>query len=252
MHRSDESREVRGNQLLQALPADVLERLLPHLEQVLLPPGEILYNFNDDITHVYFPNQSTVVSTLSTTDERITVEVGLTGNEGFVGWSGLMGLTTTPHQYLVQVPGTGSKLALAAALAEFQKSGAFQTAALRFMHAFLIQVAQTALCNRVHSDEERLARWLLLSQDRIDSDQLPLPRELLAKMLGKNQSGVSVTAAILQSAGLVKYNGAEMAITNREGLEGVTCSCYWVVRRQYNNLLAPGISGPQDPNARLV
>ena len=236
MHRSDARSEIRENQLLAAMPDGVMKRLLPQLEEVLLPPLEILHNFNDEVTHLYFPNRSTIISTLSTTDEHIIMEVGLTGNEGFVGVSGLFGFDVSPHQHLVQAPGTGTRLAVGAAVEEFQRSGPFQALLLRFTYVFITQVAQVALCNRAHSDEERLARWLLFSQDRIDSHQLPLPRDLLARMLGRNHSGVSVTAAILQSAGLIKYNGAEMVITNREGLEGVTCSCYWMVKRYYSKL----------------
>ena len=107
---------------------------------------------------------------------------------------------------------------------------------MHFIHSLLLQTAQTALCNRIHSDEERLARWLLLSHDRVSNDQLPLPRELLAKMLGRNHSGVSVAAAALERAGLVKYNGAELEIIDRENLESVACSCYWVVKRQAASL----------------
>jgi CRP-like cAMP-binding protein len=115
---------------------------------------------------------------------------------------------------------------------EFKRGGAFQDLLLRFTHTLLLQTSQTALCNRIHSDEERLARWLLLSDDRIESNQLPLPRELLAKLLGRNHSGVSVAASTLERAGLVTYNGAELEILDRERLETVACSCYWIVRRQ--------------------
>jgi CRP-like cAMP-binding protein len=227
-----DANEVRENELLAALPLDDFERLLPRLERVVLPPFEILYDFGDDITHVYFPNRNTVVSTLCRTDEQVNVEVGLCGNEGAVGLSGLFGSATSPYQNLVQVPGTGSRLMLEAAKQEFRRGGAFQAFLLRFTDSLLLQTSQTALCNRIHSDEERLARWLLLSNDRIESKQLPLPRELLAKMLGRNHSGVSVAASTLERAGLITYNGAELVILDREKLETVACSCYWVVKRQ--------------------
>ena len=227
-----DANEIRENELLAALPSDDFERLLPRLERVVLPPFEIVYDFDDEITHLYFPNRNTVISTLCRTDEQVNVEVGLCGNEGAVGLSGLFGSETSPYQNLVQVPGTGCKLTLEDAKQEFRRGGALQTLLLKFTNSLLLQTSQTALCNRIHSDEERLARWLLLSNDRIESKQLPLPRDLLAKMLGRNHSGVSVAASTLERAGLITYNGAELVILDREKLESVACSCYWVVKRQ--------------------
>lgn len=224
--------EIRENELLAALPADDFARLLPHLERVVLPPFEILYDFDDEITHVCFPNRNTVISTLCRTDEKVNVEVALCGNEGAAGFSAVFGTATSPFQNLVQVPGTGSRLTIGDAKQEFKRGGAFQELLLRFTHSLLLQTSQTALCNRVHSDEERLARWVLLSSDRIENNQLPLPRELLAKMLGRNNSGVSIAASSLVKAGLIAYNGSELIILDRENLESVACSCYWVVKRQ--------------------
>ena len=132
---------------------------------------------------------------------------------------------------MVQVPGTGSRLAIGDAKQEFKLGGAFQEQLLKFENLLLLHSSQTALCNRIHSDEERLARWLLLSNDRVASNQLPLPRELLAKMLGRNHSGVSIAASTLERSGLITYNGAELVILDRERLENVSCSCYWVVKR---------------------
>jgi len=235
--------EIRENELLAALPSADFERLLPRLERVVLPPFEILYDFDDEITHVYFPNRNTVVSTLCTTDEKVNVEVALCGNEGAAGLSAVFGAATSPYQNLVQVPGTGSRLTIADAKEEFKRGGAFQELLLRFTHQLLLQTSQTALCNRIHSDEERLARWLLLSDDRIASNQLPLPRELLAKLLGRNHSGVSIAASSLEKAGLITYNGAELVIVDRESLESVACSCYWIVRRQ----VAQGELPPRQP-----
>ena len=226
-----DANEIRENEVLAALPSSDFERLLPRLERVLLPPFEILFDFDDEITHLYFPNRNTVISTLCRTDEQVNVEVSLCGNEGVAGLSGIFGVATSPYQNLVQVPGTGTRLTLADAKQEFKLGGAFQDLLLRFTASLLLQTSQTALCNRIHSDEERLARWLLLSNDRIETNQLPLPRELLAKLLGRNYSGVSVAASALERAGLIRYNGAELEILDREKLETVTCSCYWVVKR---------------------
>ena len=225
MRSSDNKSEVRENKILAALPLEEFGRLLPHLEPFILPPGEILYNYDDVITHLYFPNYNTIVSTLCVTDERVHLEVALIGNEGAVGLTGLLERETSPFQHIVEVPGTASRLSAEIVRKEFRQGSRLQPKLLRYIHALLVQIAQTAVCNRVHSDEERLARWLLLSQDRVELHQLPLPRELLAKMLGRNISGVNVTTAILQTAGLIKYNGAELTIVDREGLEAVACSC---------------------------
>jgi CRP-like cAMP-binding protein len=229
--------DTHENQLLAALPAESLKRLLPALESVLLPPAEILYNFGDDLTHLYFPGRNTVVSLLCTTDERENVEVGLCGNEGAIGFAALFGAQTTAHQNLVQVPGRALRLPLAAAQDEFRRAGSFHDLLLRFAHSLFVQVSQTALCNRLHSDEERLARWLLLSHDRANSRQLPLPRELLAKLLGRSPSAASLTVSLLERAALVEYNGTELIIPDREKLESVACSCYWVARRESAKVL---------------
>jgi CRP-like cAMP-binding protein len=234
-----DANEIRENELLAALPSDDFERLLPRLERVVLPPFEILYDFDDDITHVYFPSRNTVVSTLCRTDEKVNVEVALCGNEGAVGLSALFGMATSFYQNLVQVPGTGSRLTIEDAKLEFRRGGAFQDRLLSFTQSLLLQTSQTALCNRIHSDEERLARWVLLSNDRIESNQLPLPRELLAKMLGRNHSGVSIAASTLEKAGLITYNGSELVIADREGLESVACSCYWIVKRHGEKIRKP-------------
>jgi len=230
--KSQESNEIRENELLAALPSEIFERLLPQLEPVVLPPLEVLYDFDDPITHLYFANRNTVISTLSHADQDINVEVALCGDEGAVGLSGILGSTNSPYQNLVQVPGTGSRLPMEEAKREFSRCGAFHDVLLRYTNLLLLQISQTALCNRIHSDEERLARWLLLSNDRIQTQRLPLPRELLAKMLGRNVAGVSVAASTLQRAGMIRYNGAELVILDREKLEAVACSCYWIVKRQ--------------------
>jgi CRP-like cAMP-binding protein len=231
--------EINENLLLAALAEDCLDRLLPDLIPVVMPPGEILYNFNEDLTDVYFPGRSTVVSLLCTTDEHEDVEVGLCGNEGAVGIAGLFGVDISSHQNLVQVPGSGFRLGMSAARKEFRRGECFQELLLKFEHSLFIQVSQTALCNRIHYDEERLARWLLLSADRIEANQLPLPRELLAKLLGLSPARASLTARLLESAGMIRYKGEQLIISDRENLEGTTCSCYWVARRQSQKVLEP-------------
>jgi CRP-like cAMP-binding protein len=224
--------EMRENELLAALPRDSVARLLPHMEMVALPPGDLLYDFDDPLRHIYFLNRNTVVSLLGTTDDRTDVEVGLCGNEGAVGILGLLGAETAAQQNLVQVPGTASRLDMGAAQTEFALGGRFQELILKFFHALFIQISQTAVCNRIHSDPERLGRWLLLSHDRIETQQMPLPPEFLAKLLGRRPSQAFLTAATFQQAGWVRYDGGELTVTDRDGLESVACSCYWVAKRQ--------------------
>jgi hypothetical protein len=224
--------EIKENVLLARLPSDVFDRLLPYLEICPLPMLKVLYDFDDSVTHLYFPNRSSIISTLCRTDEHINVEVALCGNEGMAGFTSICGMANSPFQNLVQVPGTASRLPMGYATEEFRRGGVFQELVVGFMNSSLVQTSQTALCNRIHSDQERLARWVLLSDDRAQAGQLPLPRDLLAKMLGRNHSGVSVAAAVLERAGLIRYDGAELVIIDREKLESVVCSCYWVVRRQ--------------------
>ncbi len=234
-----EINKARDNHLLAALPTESLEGLRPSMESIIMPPTEILYDYDDALTHIYFPGKDTVVSFLCRTDERESVEVALCGNEGAVGAAALFGVDTTAHQALVQIPGIGFRLEMSAARDEFRRGGRFQELILKFTHSLFVQVSQTALCNRLHSDEERLARWLLLSHDRVASHQLPLPRELLAKLLGRNLSTTSLTATVLERAGLISYDGSELVITNREKLEAVACSCYWVARRATAKALEP-------------
>jgi hypothetical protein len=232
-----EKREIKENLLLAALPEESLERLLPALERVVLPPAEILFNYEDVLDQLYFPGRDTVISFLCRTDEYDNVEIGLCGNEGAVGIPALFGVDTTAHQNLVQIPGIGFRLGIPAAQYEFRRGDRFQELILKFSHSLFIQVSQTALCNRLHADEERLARWLLLSNDRVNSRQLPLPRELLAKLLGRSVSSASLTVSLLERAGLLSYDGRELTITDRERLETVACNCYWVARRQASRVL---------------
>jgi hypothetical protein len=173
---------------------------------------------------------------LCRSDERVHVEVTMCGSEGAVGMSAMFGLASSPFQHLVQATGGSYRMSIADARQEFRRGESFQVLLLKFMNAQIMEVSQTALCNRIHPDDERFARWLLISNDRVEFNQLPLPIELLAKMLGRSHSGVSVAASTLQRAGLISYNGAEIEILDRERLETVACSCYWVVKRHGSQL----------------
>jgi CRP-like cAMP-binding protein len=228
--------EIKENEILGALSAEDFARVQPKLEFAALPLFQVLYDFGTPIEHLYFPTRNTIVSMLCRSDERIQVEVTLCGSEGAVGMSALFGLPASPFQHLVQVAGASYRMSIADAMEEFRRGEGLQSLLMKFMNAQIMEVSQTALCNRIHSDEERLARWLLISHDRVEFNQLPLPRDLLAKMLGRNHSGVSVAASTLQRSGLITYNGAEIEILDRERLETVACSCYWVIKRQIARL----------------
>jgi CRP-like cAMP-binding protein len=227
--------EIKENEILRALPAEEFARVQSKLEFAALPLFQVLYDFGAPIEHLYFPARNTIVSMLCRSDERVHVEVTMCGSEGAVGMSALFGLASSPFQHLVQATGRSYRMGIADAIQEFRRGDSFQALLMKSMNAQLIEVSQTALCNRIHPDDERLARWLLISNDRVEFNQLPLPIELLARMLGRSHSGVSVAASTLQRAGLISYNGAEIEILDRERLETVACSCYWVVKRHVSS-----------------
>jgi CRP-like cAMP-binding protein len=225
------------NRILAALSQEEYERLAPHLQETSLSIGSILYDFDEPITHVHFPNNDTLGSLLSTTELGPPIEIGVTGSEGLLGFSVLMGLETSPHQVLVQVPGTALKIKSAALRREFKGGGRLHDSVLRFTHALFTQASQTALCNRLHSVEERLARWLLTVHDRIESDEFPLTHDFMARMLGANRATVSLTAATIQQAGYIRYTRGKLTILDREGLEDTSCDCYGIVKKRYETIL---------------
>jgi len=226
------------NRILEALPRDVYQRLEADLQQVSLSHGQVLYEAGTPVDYVYFPQKNAMVSLLCTSDDGESVEVGVTGWEGIVGISAFMGGATTPHLTLVQMAGTARRLRSEILMREFRRSEPLQTALLRYTSALLAQISQTALCNRIHSVEERLARWILVSQDRTEAKQLPLTHEFLAHMLGTSRSTVSLTAATLQQAGLIRYTRGKISVVNRERLQDVACSCYAIVQRHFQKMAA--------------
>ena len=225
------------NRILAALPRAEYERLAPHLQEVSLPLGTILYDYDEALTHVYFPNNDTLGSLLSTTDHDTSIEVGVTGGEGVLGFSVLMGLDATPHRILIQIPGSALKIKSSVIRQEFKQGGRLQDLVLRYTHALLTQVSQTALCNRLHSVEARLARWLLTVHDRVKADQFPLTHDFLARMLGANRATVSLTAATIQQAGFIRYSRGKLSVLDREGLEDAACECYGIVKKRYAEIL---------------
>lgn len=226
----------RQNRLLASLPEEVYGRLASGLELVPLALGEILYEANAALSHVYFPTDS-IVSLLYVMKDGRSAEISLVGNEGLVGIALFMGGGTTPSQALVQSTGSAYRLKAERLREEFARGGELQHLLLRYTQALLTQMAQTAVCNRHHSVEQQLSRWLLLSLDRLPTNVLSMTQELIANMLGVRREGVTEAAGKLQDAGLILYGRGRITVTNRPGLEKHVCECYGVVRKEFERLL---------------
>jgi CRP-like cAMP-binding protein len=232
--------DARQNHLLAALPATDFNRLQPHLKLVSLPLGEALYESGIVLRHVYFPTNS-IVSLLYVMADGASAEIAVVGNEGVIGVSLFMGGETTPSRAVVQSAGHAYQLTGQALKEEFTLAGAMQHLLLRYTQALLTQMAQTAVCNRHHSLDQQLCRWLLLSLDRLASNELVMTQELIANMLGVRREGVTEAAGKLQHAGLIHYSRGHITVVDRAGLEARTCECYAVVRKECDRLL-PGLT----------
>jgi len=224
------------NQLLASLPDETMRRLKGHLQHVDLEHGKVLYSVDDAIPFAFLPKRGCMVSQLAVTEDGDTAEVGVTGYEGVIGIQAILGGQENTFEFLVQLAWPAWKIKSEVLLQEFRKDSKLQDAILRYMNASVAQIAQTALCNRLHSVEERLARWLLLCEDRMDGQFITLTHEMLGKMLGTRRSTVSLAAATLQNAGVVSYNRGRIAIKDRKGLEKVSCTCYQMVQRRFEKL----------------
>jgi len=222
--------------LLAALPSADYERLLPHLMLVPMTLGEALYESGILLRHVYFPTDS-IVSLLYVMADGASAEIAVVGNEGVIGVSLFMGGETTPSRAVVQSAGHAYRLTGQLLKEEFTKAGAMQRLLLRYTQSLLTQMAQTAVCNRHHSLDQQLCRWLLLSLDRLSSNQLVMTQELIANMLGVRREGVTDAAGNLQKAGLIQYSRGRITVINRLGLEARTCECYAVVKKESDRLL---------------
>jgi CRP-like cAMP-binding protein len=225
-----------NNHLLAALPAADFKRLLPHLKLVPLPLGEVLYESGIMLRHVYFPTES-IVSLLYVMSDGSSAEIAVVGNEGVIGVSLFMGGETTPSRAVVQSAGHAFRLPGQVLKDEFSRAGAMQHLLLRYTQALITQMAQTAVCNRHHSLEQQLCRWLLLSLDRLNSNQLLMTQELIANMLGVRREGVTEAAGRLQAAGLIAYSRGHITVLDRPRLEERTCECYAVVKKESDRLL---------------
>lgn len=228
--------DARQNHLLSALPEADFERLQPQLKLIPLQLGAALYEPDVEMRHLYFPTNS-IVSLLYVMADGASAEIAVVGNEGVVGVSLFMGGETTPSRAVVQSAGHAFRLPGKLLKEEFTRGGAMQHLLLRYTQALLTQMAQTAVCNRHHSLDQQLCRWLLLSLDRLPANELVMTQELIANMLGVRREGVTEAAGHLQLAGLIRYSRGRITVLDRPGLEARTCECYAVVKREYDRLL---------------
>ena len=234
----------KQNHLLAALPATEFERLSPHLELVPMPLGEILYEPGGQLRHVYFPTTS-IVSLLYVFADGASAESAMVGNEGVLGISLFMGGETTPSQAVVQSEGYGYRLEAQLLKQEFHRpKSALHLLLLRYTEALITQMAQTAVCNRHHSVEQQLCRWLLLSLDRLSSNELTMTQELIANMLGVRREGVTTAAGNLQRAGLIRYTRGHIEVLDRARLEQEVCECYAAVKKEVDRLLTDHFGDP--------
>jgi CRP-like cAMP-binding protein len=229
--------DAKKNQLLAALPEAEWERWLPKLEPVAMPLGQVLYESGATLSHVYFPTTA-IVSLLNVMENGASAEIAVVGRDGVVGISLFMGGDSTPSRAVVQSAGMGYRLASEILKEEFNKAPVLHLL-LRYTQALITQMAQTAVCNRHHSLDQQLCRWLLLSLDRLESPELVMTQELIANMLGVRREGVTESALKLQGAGLIRYARGHITVLDRPALESRACECYAVVKKEYDRLL-PG------------
>jgi len=230
------SRSPKDNRLLASLPRATYDKLLPLLEPAPLPLGMALYESGGAQGYVYFPTTA-IVSLLYVLENGASAEIAITGNEGLVGISLFMGGETTPSRAVVQSAGTGYRLRASVMKKEFESDGDLQHLLLRYTQALITQMAQTAVCNRHHSVDQQLCRWLLLSLDRLPASELVMTQELIANMLGVRREGVTEAAGRLQAAALITYRRGHISVHDRAGLEARVCECYAVVKKEYDRLL---------------
>jgi CRP-like cAMP-binding protein len=229
------------NHLLAQLPMEERQRWLPHLEFVHMPLGEVMYEAGATLSHVYFPTTA-IVSLLYVMENGASGEIAVVGNEGIVGVSLFMGGGSTPSRGVVQSAGNGYRLRAQILKDEFNKAGPVLHLLLRYTQALLTQMAQTAVCNRHHSVDQQLCRWLLLSMDRLQGKELIMTQELIANMLGVRREGVTESALKLQQAGLIRYARGHITVLDRKRLEKRSCECYAVVKKEYDRLLPENLA----------
>ena len=219
------------NRLLAALPNNEYQELLPYLREVPLNFGEVIYNPKDTIKEVYFPNGG-IISLVAGAKEQSSLEVGMVGNEGMVGISVFLGVNSSTNRAVVQGTGSALRLRPSALLRATRNGGAFTRILQRYTHSVLTQITQSAVCNQFHSIDARLARWLLMTQDRMADDEFQLTQNFLSNMLGVRREGVSIAAGELQRRKLITYSRGRLRVLNRKGLEATSCDCYEYVRSE--------------------
>ncbi len=232
----EQNRVPYGSEHSLALPTEVYGRMAPHLEDVRLSLGQVIYESGEQLAHIYFPT-TCIVSLLYTMEDGTSAEIGVVGNDGVVGIALFMGGETTPNRAVVQSGGRSLRVRPPILMEEFRRGGPLQQLLLRYTQALITQMSQTAVCNRLHTVDQQLCRWLLLSHDRLASDELTMTQELIANMLGVRREGVTVAAGRLQAAGLIRYHRGRITIIDRAGLEARACECYQVVRNEFERLL---------------
>jgi CRP-like cAMP-binding protein len=230
-----------GNRLLASLPREEYERLRPYLESVFLDLKQELYQPNVPIEFVYFPLEG-VCSLLSLTSEGDLVEVGTVGNEGMVGLPVFLGAREVPGISMCQIPGNALRMQAVDFRTQVTSGTALYDGLHRYTQALFNLISQSALCNRVHSIEQRCCRWLLLTHDRVETDEFPLTHEFLSQMLGVRRAGVSEVAAKLQNAGFISYQYGKMIVLDRAGLEAISCECYALVKAEFDRLVGDNLN----------
>lgn len=241
MATSDPSSVSTGNRLLAALPNGVLAQLLPKLKRVPLVNRQVLYEPDSLMEAVYFP-EAGMVSLITNLDDGVQAEVGIIGREGMLGTPLISGVATAFTEAMVQLPGSALRMDARAFRQELDANGPLRALLFRYNEALQAQVSQTAACNGRHGLEQRLARWLRMALDRIDGDDLPLTQDFMAMMLGVHRPSITVTAGILQRAGLIRYAGGLISVIDRSGLEAASCECYKAVQRRFVSLLGQSTS----------
>lgn len=226
-----------NNQLLAALPREDYTRILPGLEQVELVPSKILYEITDTVRHSYFP-LSGMVSLLAITEAGNTIEVAMVGDEGMVGLPAVLGLNKAPYRVMVQIRGRAMRIRADSLRVEFARGGRLHDVLLRYTHTLLTQISQSAVCNHFHTVEQRLCRWLLVTQDRTHSNEFSLTQEIISHMLGTPRTHVTMRANVLQQKGLIRYSRGRIIIVDTRGLEAVSCECFRMVKGEISGFLA--------------
>lgn len=236
MSKTTTLRAPPTNQLLAALPKDEYQRLLPKLDPFTLVFGEVIYEPGDLMRNVYFPT-SGIISLLAAVEDRATLEVGIVGREGMVGLPAFMGVKTSGNRAVVQGAGAAMRMKATAFRNECENGGSFPRILRRYTHSRLTQIAQGAACNRFHPIDARLARWLLMTRDRMGADQFQLTQEFLSNMLGVRREGVNKAAGALQQQNLISYSRGDLLILDRVGLKAIACHCYGIIKAEYDTFL---------------